>query len=112
MSRTFRANILNFNLTMAEPLKTTIVRIMGDEYPIKSDADPDYLHELGKYVEEKIQKISLKNKPPSKIKSEVLATIIIADEYFSEKNKNAKIEQKLLELTDFLEESISKKPVS
>jgi len=97
---------------MAEPLKTIIVRIMGDEYPIKSDANSDYLHELGKYVEEKIQKISLKSKLPSKIKREVLAAIIIADEYFSEKNKSAKIEQKLLELTDFLEESILKKPVN
>jgi cell division protein ZapA (FtsZ GTPase activity inhibitor) len=97
---------------MAEPLKTTVVRIMGDEYPIKSDANSEYLHELGMYVEEKIQKVSLKNKLPSKIKSEVLAAIIIADEYFSEKNKNDKIERKLLELSDFLEDSIEKKPVS
>ncbi len=97
---------------MTEPLKTIKVSILGDEYPIKSDANPEYLQELGKYVEEKILKITLKNKLPSKIKSEVLAAIIIADEYFSEKNKNAKIEQKLLELTDFLEESISKKPVN
>ena len=97
---------------MAEPLKTTVVRIMGDEYPIKSDANSEYLHELGMYVEEKIQKVSLKNKLPSKIKSEVLAAILIADEYFSEKNKNDKIERKLLELSDFLEDSIEKKPVS
>ena len=97
---------------MAEPLKTTVVRIMGDEYPIKSDANSEYLHELGMYVEEKIQKVALKNKLPSKIKSEVLAAIIIADEYFSEKNKNDKIERKLLELSDFLEDSIEKKPVS
>ncbi len=97
---------------MTEPYKTTIVRIMGDEYPIKSDANPEYLRELAKYVEEKILNISSKNKLPSTLKSEVLASIVIADEYFSEKKKNAQIEQKLIELTDFLEENISREPVN
>lgn len=99
-------------MIMAEPYKTTIIRIMGDEYPIKSDADPDYLQELAKYVEKKIQSIALKNKFPSKLKSEVLASIIIVDEYFSEKKKNAKIEQKLTELTDLLEENLAEEPVN
>ena len=97
---------------MAESYKTTIVRIMGDEYPIKSDADPIYLHNLAKYVEEKIEKVSLKNKLPSKIKSEVLASIIIADEYFSEKEKNAKIENKLVELTSLIENNLSETQVN
>jgi len=97
---------------MVESYKTTILRIMGDEYPIKSDADPDYLQELAKYVEEKIQSIILKNKFPSKLKSEVLASIIIADEYFSEKKKNAKIEQKLMELTDLLEKNLAEERVN
>ena len=100
------------NLIMTEPYKTTVVKIMGDDYPIKSDADPDYLYGLAKYVEEKILAISLKNKLPSKIKSEVLAAIIIADDFFNEKKKNTQIEQRLTELTDLLEENLSKKPVS
>ena len=99
-------------MIMAEPYKTTILRIMGDEYPIKSDADSDYLQELAKYVEEKIQSITLKNKFPSKLKSEVLASIIITDEYFSEKKKNAKIEQKLTELTDLLRENLAEEYVN
>ncbi len=99
-------------MIMAEPYKTTILRIMGDEYPIKSDADSDYLQELAKYVEEKIQSIALKNKFPSKLKSEVLASIIITDEYFSEKKKNAKIEQKLTELTDLLRENLAEEYVN
>ncbi len=99
-------------MIMAEPYKTTIVRIMGDEYPIKRNTNPDDLYELAKYVEEKILHISSKNKLPSTLKSEVLASIVIADEYYSEKKKNAKIEQKLIELTDFLEENISREPVN
>ena len=96
---------------MAEPYKTTVVRIMGDEYPIKSDADPDYLSGLAKYVEEKILAISSKGRLPSKIKSEVLAAIVIADEFFSEKKKSARIEQKLTEFTDLLEGNLSKETV-
>ena len=97
---------------MAESYKTTVVRIMGDDYPIKSDATPDYLSGLAKYVEEKILNISSKNRLPSKIKSEVLAAIIIADEFFSGKKKNAQIEQKLNELTGLLEEKFSREPVN
>jgi len=88
---------------MAEPYTTTVVRIMGEDYPIKSDADPDYLSGLAKYVEEKILSISAKNRFPSKIKSEVLAALIIADEFFSEKKKNAQIDQKITELNSLLE---------
>ena len=56
--------------------------------------------------------ISSKNKLPSTLKSEVLASIVIADEYLSEKKKNTQIEQKLIELTDFLEKNISREPVN
>jgi cell division protein ZapA len=94
---------------MADKLKTTIVRIMGDDYPIKSDADPDYLHELAKYVEGKIQNISLKSRLPAKLKCEVLAAILIADEFFNEKRKTAEIEKKLLDLTNIIDENLSQK---
>ena len=97
---------------MAEPNRKKTVIIMGREYPIKSDADPAYLQKLAKYVEEKIQGVSLKNKLPSQFKNEVLAAIIIADEYFSEKDKNAQIEQKVEELTGLLEQNLSGEPVN
>lgn len=83
---------------------------MGDEYPIKSDADSEYLRELAKYVEEKIQKISFKNKLPQRLKSEVLAAIIIADEYFAEKEKNEEIEKKMQQLLTVLEEKMIEEP--
>lgn len=95
---------------MTKQYKTTLVKIMGDEYPIKSDADPEYLRELAKYVEEKIQNIPFKNKLPQRLKSEVLAAIIIADEYFTEKEKNEKIEEKMQQLLDVLEEKMIEEP--
>ncbi len=92
---------------MAEPLSTTVVSILGERYPIKSDADSQYLHELARYVEAKITSISSRAKLPPPLKSEILASMVIADDYFSEKKKNRQIEQKLLELSGMLEKELS-----
>jgi cell division protein ZapA len=81
---------------------------MGDEYPIRSDADAEYLRKLAKYVEEKIMNVSSKSKLPQQLKSEVLAALLIADEYFTEKEKNAEIEGKLQHLLSVLEENLEK----
>ena len=91
---------------MKEPYKTTLVRIMGDDYPIKSDADSSYLHELARFVEEKIISVPSKNKLPPRLKREVLAALLIADEYFTEKRKNAEIEKKQAKLTAIVEEAL------
>ena len=96
---------------MTETYKTTIVRIMGEEYPIKSDAGSRYLYELASYVEEKIASVTNQNKLPPRLKREVLAAIILADEYFTEKRKNAVIEEKLAELTETVENIIEKEIV-
>ncbi len=88
---------------MTEPYKTTLIRIMGEEYPIKSDAGSDYIIELARYVEEKIMGVTSQNKLPPRLKREVLAAIILADEYFTEKKKNADIEEKLTQLTKTVE---------
>ena len=93
---------------MNEPYRTTLVKIMGDEYPIKSDADADYLQKLAKYVEEKILGITAKGKLPQQLKGEILAAILIADDYFNEKEKNEKIEGRMQQLVSFLEENLNK----
>ena len=95
---------------MAEPYSTTVVTILGDRYPIKSDADATYLHELARYVEDKLRSLSARAKLPAPLKYEVLASIIIADEYFSEKKKNTQMEQKLLELSGMLETALAASP--
>ena len=95
---------------MADPYSTTVVTILGDRYPIKSDADAAYLHELARYVEDKLHSLSTRAKLPAPLKYEVLASIIIADEYFSEKKKNKQIEQKLLELSGMLETALAESP--
>jgi len=68
---------------------------MGEDYPIKSDADADYLHELAHFVEEKIAGVSAKSKLPARLKCEILAALLIADDYFSERKKNAEMRKRV-----------------
>jgi len=81
---------------------------MGEDYPIKSDADEEYLRELAAFVEDRIMAVSTGNTLPSRLKREVVAAILIADEYFSEKLKNADIEKRLAELTATVKEALKK----
>jgi cell division protein ZapA (FtsZ GTPase activity inhibitor) len=90
---------------MNESYKTTLIKIMGEEYPIKSDADSEYMQKLARYVEEKIMNLSSRIKLPPHLKPEILAALLIADEYFSEKQKNAEIDRKLNKLMLVLEEN-------
>jgi len=81
---------------------------MGDDYPIKSDADAGYLHELARFVEEKIIGVSSKNKLPPRLKREILAALLIADDFFTEKRKNAELEKRQAALTAKINEAIEK----
>jgi cell division protein ZapA (FtsZ GTPase activity inhibitor) len=93
---------------MSEMYKTTLIRIMGDDYPIKSDADSEYMRKLARYVEDAIRNVTSRIKLPPHLKPEILAALLIADEYFSEKEKNAEIERKLQKLVSVLEENVEK----
>lgn len=88
---------------MAELYTTTHVRIMGEDYPIRSDADSAYIQELAEFVEETVRTVR-NGKLPTRLKGEVLAAIIIADKYFTEKQKNADTEQRLQQLLSLVEE--------
>ena len=81
---------------------------MGDDYPIKSDADSEYMRKLARYVEDAIRNVTSRIKLPPHLKPEILAALLIADEYFSEKEKNAEIERKLQKLVSVLEENVEK----
>jgi len=93
---------------MSGALKTTSVRIMGDDYPIKSDADADYLHDLAQFVENKISGVGAQNKLPPRLRREILAALLIADDYFTEKRKNEELESRVAELTDKIRTVIDK----
>ncbi len=84
---------------MPEEYKTTSVRILGEDYPLKSDADTEYLRNLAEFVESKIAGIASRTKLPPRLRREVLAALLIADDYFSEKKKNEELKKRVEELT-------------
>lgn len=96
---------------MPETYKTTLIRIMGDDYPIKSDADSDYMRKLARYVEDAIRNVTSRIKLPPHLRPEILASLLIADDYFSEKERNAEIERKLKKLVSVLEKNVEKELV-
>ena len=83
--------------------RTTVVTILGENYPIRSDADADYLHKLAQYVEERIEGITSKNKLPQQLKGEVLAALLIADELFSARARHQEAESRVRKLVEELE---------
>ena len=95
---------------MAEEPKTTLVKIMGVDYPIKGYAPSEYVQKIAKYVDEKMKEISSELQLSSE-KIAVLAAINIADELFSaEGNTERKvglIKERIARITEKLDRELS-----
>ena len=79
---------------MAEESITTIVNIMGVDYPITGKASSEYVTRIASYVDVKMKEISSEIKLKSPEKIAVLAAINIADELFSlQETEQQKVEQ-------------------
>lgn len=96
---------------MSETYKTTLVRILGEDYPLKSDADSEYMKRLANYVEETVLHVSSRLALPPHLKPEILAALLIADEYFSAREKNVEIERRLEHLVELLGKTLDKECV-
>ena len=88
------------------------VNILGQEYVMKTSANPQYIQDVAKYVNEKMDEIKQSGVDSSsqQLKIAVLAGMNITDELFNykkEKNKFVeKVEAKTIALTEFIENRI------
>jgi cell division protein ZapA (FtsZ GTPase activity inhibitor) len=96
---------------MDDAYKTIKVRIMGEEYPIRSDADTDYLNQLARFVEDRIAGIAAERFPP-RLKREVMAALLIADELFDEQKKTADMESRIEEMASAIDDVVARDQVS
>lgn len=64
--------------------KTITVQIMGTDYGIKGDVDPDYIGKVARYVDGKMREVADNLSVPSSTRVAILAAINIADELFQE----------------------------
>ena len=88
------------------------VNIFGQEYVIKTTADPQYIKEVAAYVNEKMIEIEESgiDATSQQLKIAVLASMNITDELFMRKKNQSnlinKIETKTLAITEFIDEKI------
>ncbi len=93
---------------MTDEKKTLKVNIYGTEYPIKGDADVDYILKVAEYVDQKMREIDQQLVSKAPVKVAILAALNITDELFHERLEKSelieKYERKIQELLDLLTE--------
>lgn len=72
------------------------VNIHGQEYTVKAQADPDYIKNVARYVNEKMDEVekSLPNKQAS-IRIAILAAMNITDELFATNLSKNKLQKRI-----------------
>ena len=96
-------------MATSKPVK---VSIMGQEYNVRTDANPKYIKKVAKFVEDRMKEIQeAAPDTTSQLRIAVLAAMNVTDEYFSTMQKKNeaidKLESKTIAITEFIEQKIS-----
>jgi cell division protein ZapA len=67
---------------MTEESRSVRVRIFGSEYSIRGEAEAEYIRELARYVDGKMQEVARGTSLNVPLKVSILAAINLADEVF------------------------------
>ena len=97
---------------MALTPKVLKVKILGQDYVVRSSAGQKYLNEVSAYVNEKMEEIMASGIDDSQqLRIAVLAAMNITDELFSYKKEKQKfvdkVEAKTLAITEFIDNRIA-----
>ena len=65
------------------------VTIMGEEYILRGTSSPEDMHRVGRYVDQMMKKLSVKNIQMSRHKIAVLAALNLADELLRYKEEES-----------------------
>ena len=63
------------------------IKVFGQTYTVKTDAEEEYIMEVAKYVNEKMEEVLKKTKTVSTLNVAVLTALNIADDLIKEKEK-------------------------
>ena len=63
------------------------IKVFSQTYTVKTDAEEDYIQEVAKYVNEKMEEILKKTKSVSTLNVAILTALNIADDLLREKEK-------------------------
>lgn len=81
---------------MEDRKQTVTVNIFGEEYPIRGEADTEYIMQVASYLDGKMREVAEKNSNKSPAKVAILAALNITDELFQVR-RAASVEVKKLE---------------
>lgn len=73
-----------------DPVQAVTVRIFGEEYRIAGDGDPQRIHDLARFVDEKMRAVKERMVSVHPAKVAVLASLNIADELFAQQQETAR----------------------
>ena len=82
------------------------VNILGSEYALKSDADPEYISDLASYVDQKMEKLQQGSSIHAPLKIAVLTAVNISDELFRLKRKHEKLVKEIESASEEITENL------
>jgi cell division protein ZapA len=71
------------------------IKVFGQTYTVKTDAEEDYIQEIAKYVNEKMDEVLKKTKSVSTLNVAILTALNIADDLLKEKEKRIALLQEI-----------------
>ena len=71
------------------------IKVFGQTYTVKTDAEEDYIQEVAKYVNEKKDEVLKKTKSVSTLNVAILTALNIADDLLREKEKKVALLQEV-----------------
>jgi cell division protein ZapA len=90
--------------------KSIDVEIYGQRYSIKGDADPDYIKQIARYVDERMRDLARGMQTATLSKLAVLTAINIAHQLFQAEQRlkqgEAEVERRTLHLMESIEQQL------
>lgn len=100
---------------MEEKKQSVKVNIFGENYPVKGDADKEYILRVGKYVDVKMREVAEKLSNKSPLRVAVLVAMNITDELFKEREDKEKklvdVEEKAQTLLEWLDSRVPQEDI-
>lgn len=86
------------------------VTILGQEYPIRADADADYIREIAAFLDDRLRAVYQAEPSRPLLKIAILTALNLSDELFAQRRENRELteqfERKVREFTDHLERGL------
>lgn len=100
---------------MEEKKQSVKVNILGEDYPIRGDAEKEYILRVGKYVDLKMREVAEKLSNKSPLRVAVLAAMNITDELFREREDKEKkisdVEERTQTLLDWIDSRVMQEDI-